>query len=215
VELLPGIDCARIAIDQSVTIGRAVFCAFDVVPGAGKAAGASVKGLRRAISAGVNARNLRKGLQYGGDYSGPWIDEVSELTPGGAVAQLDSTSCVAACGEMLTQGGRSQKELMERFRVFSDNYLSDAPTLALELGAPWVGGALSDASIITLLQRLPVGGQVGVGVGIGTSTGHFLVARKLADGSFFILDPWAGGSTYVVTSDWLLKWERAWVYRTE
>lgn len=127
---------------------------------------------------------------------GGWqtIDE----TPGGAVGQLTSTSCVAACGEMLSGGTMSQASLIGKIGDPSDSGL-----LAHALGAGWRGGYVGPGQ---LDQLLGLGRPFGAEFYEGGGLGHMVVVDgNNAIGNFMIRDPWGGGSTYSMTADEFLR----------
>jgi hypothetical protein len=129
-----------------------------------------------------------------GSGSGPWAEGVSS-TPGGAVGQLTNGSRVSACGAMLSNGARSQASLLSALGDFSN-----PKALAAELGQGWTGGFFHSADdAIAAAGRGPMGATLQSGMG----PGHMVVTNPLGNGRFLVQDPWEGGSTYEVGTDWI------------
>lgn len=118
---------------------------------------------------------------------------VQNETPGGAVGQLTPGSCVSACGEMLTNGARSQQDLIDNIGA-----PSSVERLAGELGPEWRGGYVDPEHLDTLAGRAPFVAELYDGGKIP----HNVVVDGFDDaGNVRIRDPWDGGSTYTMTRE--------------
>lgn len=141
-----------------------------------------------------------------GSGSGPWAQGV-EATPGGAVAQTTNASCVAACGEMLSDGTLPQSELVQQIGEWST-----PRALANALGPGWRGGDFGDPDVAL---RAAETGPMGATLRQGTDAGHMVVTVPLGEGKFLVRDPWDGGSTYEVGSSWIKQYVEGGTFRNE
>ncbi|GHG30004.1 MULTISPECIES: WXG100-like domain-containing protein [Amycolatopsis] len=128
----------------------------------------------------------------------PTIDE----SPGGAVGQLNNGSCVSACGEMITSGGRSQEELIGKIGA-------PAPfeSLAKELGPEWRAGGISWKDFHNIVEETPVVAEL---MEMGKMPHAVIVEGFDEAGNLKIRDPWSGGSTYKMTRE---AFNRVWTSR--
>jgi hypothetical protein len=148
-----------------------------------------------------SARVADEAVLVGAGGKWPLIGE----TPGGAIGQITPTSCGAACGEMLS--GVPQTTLISRVGA-----PTDATTLATGIGSGWRGGYVGPHYFEHLLGlgrpwiaelREPM-----------AKLGHFVVVEGKSGSNILIRDPWAGGSTYVMTeSSFLEFWSGTAVFR--
>lgn len=82
--------------------------------------------------------------------------------------------------------------------------------LAGQLGPEWTGNYFADGeTAVAAAERGPMGAALQAPGGIG----HMVVTEPLGDGSFLVRDPWDGGSTYNVGSDWIEQYVAAGVFR--
>jgi RHS repeat-associated protein len=152
---------------------------------------------------GPTGLGSRGAARYGSG-SGPWTEGLV-VEPGGAVGQLTGGSCVAACGEMLSGGSRSQAQLIGALGEWSN-----PQALAHELGEGWTGGYFASAGdAIAAASRGPMGATLQAGMG----PGHMVVTSPIGNGRFLVRDPWYGGSTYEVGTDWISKYVSGGVFR--
>jgi hypothetical protein len=101
--------------------------------------------------------------------------------------------------------GRSQAELLGKLGDWSN-----PQALARELGEGWTGGFFGSADdAIAAASRGPMGATLQA----GTGPGHMVVTSPLGEGRFLVRDPWAGGSTYEVGSDWIGQYVSGGVFR--
>jgi RHS repeat-associated protein len=132
-----------------------------------------------------------------GGGSGPWMDEVTNIRKGGALAQTQPGSCVSACGQMLSGGARTEGELLARMGQWADPM-----KLADELGNGWHGGYFSSgADALRAANRGPMGAVLQSPMQRG---GHMVVLSPTERG-FLVQDP-LPGITYNVSSDWVQKY---------
>ncbi|WP_315786581.1 RHS repeat-associated core domain-containing protein [Bradyrhizobium sp. SZCCHNR2011] len=117
-------------------------------------------------------------------------------TEGGAVAQLTSTSCVAACGEMLSN--ISQAALMRAIGA-----PASSKALAGALGAGWRGGYVGPEALRALLARGPFAAELYE----GGKLSHMVVVDGMKAGHVLIRDPWGAGSAYRMT---IQEFQRVW-----
>lgn len=117
--------------------------------------------------------------------------------PGGAVGQQTSTSCGAACGQMLS--GISQSQLIAT---------AGAPTsvgaLASALGPGWIGGYAGPGQFQKLMG---LGRPWAAHLRDGGRLGHFVVVNGRAGRNLVIHDPARGGTTYQMTP---AEFDRVW-----
>jgi Ca2+-binding RTX toxin-like protein len=147
----------------------------------------------------------RSGYNRGiGSGSGPWVDEATNIQPGGAIGQITDTSCVSACGEMLS--GVAQAQLLEHLT----DKVVQIDDLARLLGPPWRGGGLTEEAALLVARN----GQVGLDLlAPGQKLSHMVVSTPLSGDRFLIQDPWAGGSNYIVDAQWIVKYVTGAVFR--
>ena len=134
--------------------------------------------------------------------SGPWTHTAVNLIARGAVRQLQPQSCVAACGEMLTDGAVSQPDLIERIGApASTEDLAQALNTMLDTDA-WQWGYFAEPQdTLACVLRGAMAGLLWVP---GARIGHMVVieATESAGGRFRIRDPFDGFS-YDVTEIWI------------
>jgi RHS repeat-associated protein len=151
-----------------------------------------------ATKEGTAAPEAASGARVPAGAGGGW-QTIGE-TPGGAVGQLTPTSCVAACGEMLSGGTISQASLIGKI---GDPSSSDL--LAVALGDGWRGGYVGPGQFD---QLVGLGRPFGAEFYEGGSLGHMVVVDGENDiGDLMIRDPWAGGSTYSMAAN---EFQRVW-----
>lgn len=131
---------------------------------------------------------------------GSW--NVINETPGGSVAQSTPVSCGAARGEMLS--GISEADLIQ-----AAGAPTDAASLARAIGGR--GGYVGPGSLNALIDNGPFAAHLYE----GGPMGHFVVVDGLDQlGRIMIRDPWAGGSTYVMSpSEFLRVWNGEAVFK--
>jgi len=159
----------------------------------------------RIVDLDLDMARANRGLTRAGSGSGPWIDEVSKLRQGGAVAQMTGGSCVAACGEMLTNGAAVQRMLLDSLGDWSN-----AESLANKLGSAWKGGGLSAEDALLVARNGPIGAVLNSPYQRGS---HMVYMEPINSGLFLVRDPWNGGSTYQVNVDWVQKYVVGAVFR--
>jgi RHS repeat-associated protein len=163
--------------------------------------GIAIGELASKLTGFLRTRNPRVGGR-----SGPWVDEATEFRVGGAVGQTTEGSCVSACGEMLSEGTQLQSELLKEL----GDWPRAAPeALAARLGGAWRGGSLTGDMALLAANRGPMGAVL---KGLGTEN-HMVVISPLGGGTFYVRDPWAGGSNYLVTANWIEKHVTGGVFR--
>lgn len=119
---------------------------------------------------------------------------------GGAIGQITDTSCVAACGEMLS--GISQSTLL---------HITDVGSLAKALGTGWRGGYVGPDQLHKLLG---LGRPFAAEFYEGGRLGHLVVVDGIEGGQLFIRDPWGGGTIYRMSMDEFLRvWDGNAVFR--
>lgn len=152
-------------------------------------------GLRLTAARGTYALSSIRCAAKFGSGSGPWAQGVGARS-GGAIGQATEGSCVSACGAVLS--GRSQAELLGK-----PGDWSNPQALARELGEGWTGGFFGSADdALAAASRGPMGATLQA----GTGPGHMVVTSPLGGARFLVRDPWAGGSTYEVGSDWMSQY---------
>lgn len=125
------------------------------------------------------------------------------------IRQLNSVSCVSACGEFLSKGRLAQTELIERL---------SAPTLlealAVELGTDWKGHFTSEAALEHLLEldhwsaglRNKFTGKI--------ELAHSVIVEGISkEGHIIILDPWEATRYEMTRKDFIYHWNGCAVYR--
>lgn len=119
---------------------------------------------------------------------------------GGAIGQSSSVSCGAACGEMLT-------DIPEADLIRAVGAPTDPSALARGLGGDWRGGYVGPDQLDALTE---LGRPWAAELYEGGKLGHMVVVDGAESGNFLIRDPWAGGSTYQMTTD---EFMRVWTGR--
>ncbi|MFT5434837.1 MAG: RHS repeat-associated protein [Myxococcota bacterium] len=189
---LAGLVYAARDTATGAVVGRALRLALHI-PGVGNA----LARVSRVFQNGATRRIQQAAAEIpssaapaGGFGNWATIDEVS----GGAVAQTSTTSCGAACGEMLT--GMPQAQIIAEAGAPTPPSLL-ARVLGLRggyIGPPNLHAAMSEGPFIGVLHET------------GNSMGHFVIVDGLDDvGRVMIRDPWAGGSTYRMAMDEFLN----------
>ncbi|MBB2923756.1 RHS repeat domain-containing protein [Cellulomonas cellasea] len=169
---------------------------------AAASAGAAASRAAPAAAARTSEKVVSSAPPRYGSASGPWSEGVA-ARPGGAEAQLTGGSCVSACGAMLS--GRSQTELLAKLGDWSN-----PQALARELGDGWIGGFFgSGEDAVAAASRGPMGATLQAGMG----PGHMVMTSPLGNGRFLVRDPWAGGSSYEVSSGWISQYVNGGVFR--
>jgi filamentous hemagglutinin len=123
---------------------------------------------------------------------------------------MTKSSCVSACGEMLSTGSVSQTTLIEKLGA-------PAPTeeLAQHLGSGWIGGYVGhgEAEFTEMMRSgRPWAAQF---YEFGAELSHTVVVDGMDEmGQVMIRDPWNGGSTYRMTVEEFLRvWTGVSVFR--
>jgi RHS repeat-associated protein len=167
----------------------------------------------REVGGAIRAK-IRPGVRSGapegtaGSGAGPW--RPSTVDQGGAVAQTTNGSCVSACGEMLSEGRLSQSSLIDDFGTGGAPVPAHGIGLADMLGPEWTGTYFgSGEQALAAASRGPMGAALQAPGGIG----HMVVSEPIGDAKFLIRDPWDGGGTYTVGSDWIERYVMAGVFR--
>lgn len=139
--------------------------------------------VRQTDAPGITAPPPRLGA------GGSW--PVQEEQPGGAVGQTNALSCVAAVGEMLSDGRLSQEQLIRDIGA-----PASVGSLARALGRSWRGGGLAGRSDFErVLSTAPFGAALHDG---GRIAHLVVVAGADESGNLRIRDSWGGGSTYTM-----------------
>jgi hypothetical protein len=128
-----------------------------------------------------------------------------EHEAGGAVGQVTNGSCVAACGEMLSGGSITQRELISKIGEWSN-----PRALAGALGKGWTGGYFGSGEDAVAAAE---SGPMGAALRVGTNAGHMVVTKPLGAGRFLVMDAWDGGSTYEVGSQWIERYVEGGIFR--
>ena len=131
---------------------------------------------------------------------GRW-DTIDERL-GGAVGQLDRTSCASACGEMVS--GRQQRELVDAI-----GSPASATSLSEELGDGWSARLTPNDDPRWIAGLSATGPWIAdLKDGPGGDLSHMVVVDGVDDDNrVMIRDPWNGGSTYKMTTD---EFNRVW-----
>jgi|SRR5581483_451213 len=135
----------------------------------------------------------------------PALNEVA----GGAVRQVAEQGCVAACGEMLTNGAVSQEQLLAQI---GEN--SNAEALGRALGPEWRGGGLGagptpDEAFQALTETGPWGATMR-----GVTQDHMVVVDGLHDaGHVMVRDPFQGTSYETPYSEFMGAWRGQAVFK--
>jgi hypothetical protein len=139
--------------------------------------------------------------------AGPWTQNAADFRAGGAVTQSRDGSCVAACGEMLSGGARSEAELLKQLGEWS-HVAELAKALNGGVEGPWLGGAVSCS-----LDQLLSGGTAAIELKVFRADAHLVVAQRVDSNSALVRDP-ALGASYVQRLSRLTKyWTLFAVYR--
>jgi hypothetical protein len=156
------------------------------------------------------ARGLR-GVGASPKGAGPWVEHpsVTELREGTVLEQCANGACLSASGEIVSGGATTEKELLGRIGLNSDEKslaeeLSQVPGLG-----EWQGGRFPDeATAVSLAKRGPAVATVQA----PRLQAHAVVIEPLPDGRFLVKDPGFGGS-YVVGEDWVREFVVGGVWR--
>ena len=152
----------------------------------------------------ATARSAMGRVMGVGSGSGPWVYDATNVRPGGAVAQSREGSCVSACGEMLTEGAKTEAEFLAELGEWSDPV-----ALGKSLGPPWKGGYFgSDAEALAAARSGPMGATL---FSVGAKSQHMVVIQPSGRG-FLVRDP-SPGSTYTVTASWITRYVTGGVFK--
>lgn len=99
----------------------------------------------------------------------------------------------------------TQRELLGQLGEWSD-----PPALARALGNGWTGGYFGSGEMALAAAET---GPMGASLRVGTNAGHMVVTNPLGEGRFLVRDPWDGGSTYEVDSNWIEQYVEGGTFR--
>ena len=137
--------------------------------------------------------------------SGPWAQGVKTVEAH-VVAQMTAGSCVSATGEMITNGARTQSELL--------GLIGDYPyplELGRVLGPEWRGTFFENGeAAIAQASRGPMAATL---MAPGAGSLHNVILEPLGKGRFLVRDPWDGGSAYEVGVEWIGQFVAAGVWK--
>lgn len=171
-----------------------------------------IGGMTEEILAKSNSESIaevtKHEIQLTGKPFGEW-PYFNEKPASEMIRQLNSVSCVSACGEFLSKGRLAQTELIQRL---------SAPTLlevlAVELGPDWKGHFTSEAALEHLLEldhwsaglRNKFTGKI--------ELAHSVIVEGVSkEGHIIILDPWEATRYEMTRKDFIYHWNGCAVYR--
>jgi hypothetical protein len=135
-----------------------------------------------------------------------------------AVQQADKMSCVAACGEMLSDGAVDQTTLIEKVGA-----PAQPERLAKVLGPEWKAECVYPTQANHVIESLPSRGSWAAelrsvpALSVSyrcTHTGHLVVVDGLdRDGNIMIRDPWEGTRYEMTRQDFMNAWTGRAVFR--
>ncbi len=157
-----------------------------------------VQKLEQMNPAELEALGLKR-YEAGGDW--PVINEHPSAD---VVQQTNKLSCVAACGEMLSEGKIEQARLINKISSPA------APEwLAKELGPDWKSGYVGPHDLDHLLQQVPWVAELRSSVNDMNKfqLGHLVVVDGINDiGNVTIRDPWNGTKYEMTQENFLAAW---------
>ncbi len=143
------------------------------------------------------------------EYSGPWVNEATNVRRGGSVAQCSGGSCVSAAGEMLTGGSVTEAQLLSRLGEWSDPVALRTELNRLAGSEAWRGGYFTDASEALSAARQ---GPMAAILQAPGGRGHAVLIEPIARGRFRVRDP-LPGVTYEVSASWVRRFVSGGVFR--
>ncbi len=140
-----------------------------------------------------------------GSGSGDWVDgALTDPIPGATRSQSLKGSCVSACGEILSGGRHTERQLLDALGEPSEQH-----ALADALGEGWAADFFDSGSeALEVASRGPMGAVL---QSPGSSR-HMVVTSPRGDGTFQVLDPW-DGTGYIVDAAWIERYVAAGTFR--
>ena len=132
--------------------------------------------------------------------SGPWVDQATDVRPGGTVSQSCPGSCVSATGEILTGGAVTEERLLSQLGEWSQPDALARELNAIEGSERWVGGYFgSGEDAVRAANR----GQMGATVySPGAKSQHMVAIEPAGPGKYAVQDP-LPGMCYQVDESWI------------
>jgi YD repeat-containing protein len=143
----------------------------------------------------------------------PWLDNVTNFQPGGTFLQCGNGSCVAATGQVLTNGALTEQQLVAQIGEWSNPQALAGALNQAEPGAniPWKGFYLgSEEDALAVANSGPAGAVLQAPL----TPSHMVTIAPVIEspGNFLVYDTGAG-ATYQVTSSWVRQYVTGGVWK--